>query len=154
MLLYERSSIGTLGLACRSAVAPGWERETTYILSRTPSARAQIGGLRLTDGSVRAQRWPQQRHIVFLEERGDDRSIRIRASRNRSQLLIELVSTTWCIDHDDLALLIRQVQESMWDLGREIGEAPFLAEEDLVPDLDLVPTLQDVDGLFLLVVDV
>ncbi len=58
------------------------------------------------------------------------------------------------VDNDDLARLIRQVQESVWDRGWKVRETTFFANEDLVSDPDLVPTFQSMDGLFLFVVNV
>src|SRR5215467_8263005 len=56
------------------------------------------------------------------------------------------------VDDDDLTRLIREVEERVWDTGREVGEASFSEAERLVADLDLVGAGEDVDRLLLMVV--
>jgi hypothetical protein len=72
----------------------------------------------------------------------------------RAQLFVELVATARDVDDDDLARLVRQVEERMRDAWREVGEATFREVERLVADLDPVSALESVDRLLLVVVDV
>ena len=70
------------------------------------------------------------------------------------KLFVEFVAAAGCIDDDDLTLLAGQVQEGVWDLRRQIGEAAFVAIEDLIANADLEATLEHLDGLLLAMVHV
>jgi hypothetical protein len=52
---------------------------------------------------------------MFLEQRCDDLSIWVGAPRNWTQLLVELVAAPGRVDNNDLAGLIREVQEGVWN---------------------------------------
>src|SRR5512140_1595094 len=54
-----------------------------------------------------------------------------------------------CVDHNELAALIGQVEEGMRNLGWQIGKAPLVDVMDRVADADLEATFQHVDGFFL-----
>ena len=103
--------------------------------------------------SVGAERRSEQGHVVFLEDRRDCHPVGCPTSGRRAELFIELVAASRRVDHDHLAGLVRPIEECVWHLCGEIGEASFLAGEVVFADLDLVAALQDVDRLLLLVVD-
>ncbi len=58
------------------------------------------------------------------------------------------------VDDDDFARVVGRVEECVWDARRQVGEAAFVAVECLLADPDRVSASQDVDRLFLSVVDV
>ena len=65
-----------------------------------------------------------------------------------------MVPAAGCVDDDDLARCVGQVQEGVRNLGRQVGEAAFIELEGLFADADLEAPAEDVDCLLLLVVDV
>ena len=64
--------------------------------------------------------------LMLLEDGRDDRSIWRPVPGSRSQLLVELVAAPGGVDDDDLGGLIRQVEEGVWDLGRQVRKAALV----------------------------
>src|ERR1035441_7445399 len=79
--------------------------------------------------SVGAQWRPQQRHVVLLEDRGDDRSVWCPVPGGGSKLFVEPVPPTGRVHHDDLARLIGQVEERVGDLRWQVGKAALIELE-------------------------
>jgi hypothetical protein len=91
---------------------------------------------------------------VLFEDGCDDGSVGGAVVGCGSEFFVEVVAAAGCVDDDDLARLIGQVQEGMREPGRQVGEAAFLELEGLVADLDLEAPAEDVDRLLPRVVDV
>ena len=78
---------------------------------------------RRRNGSVSAQRRPQQCHVVLLEDSGDGCVVRQSVPRERAKLFVELVAAAGGVDDDDLARVVRHVEERVRDARRQVGEA-------------------------------
>ena len=89
-----------------------------------------------------------------FEDGCDDGSVGCAVAGCGSQLFVEVVPAAGRVHHDDLGRRVGQVQEGVWDLGRQVREAAFIEFEGLFADPDLEAPAQDVDRLLLLVVDV
>jgi hypothetical protein len=76
------------------------------------------------------------------------------AARCRPQLLEEPVPPAGREDHDQFAGLIRQVEEGVGNLGWQVCEPSLVELEELIADPDPEATLQDVNRLLVLVMDV
>jgi hypothetical protein len=103
---------------------------------------------------IRAQRRAQEGHIVFFEERPDHLRVWRPHARDRPKLFVKFMAATRGVDDDHFTRLIGQVEEGMRHVGGHISKATFFEVINLVPDADLVTALQDVNGLFLLVMNV
>ena len=87
--------------------------------------------------SVRRQRGTKKGHVVPREDRSNGGTVRVWSPRDRTEFLVELVPAAGDIDHNDLGLLSRQIEEGMWDLSRQIGEAARFEDKRLVAAADL-----------------
>src|SRR5690242_5542015 len=63
------------------------------------------------------------------------------------------MAAAWCVDDDDLAWLIGEIQECVRDLRRKIGEATFVAIEQGLANPNFEPSLDHMNRLLLAVVD-
>ena len=88
-------------------------------------------------GSVVAQWRPEQRHVVLFEDGCDDGSVGCAVAGCGSQLFVEVVPAAGRVHHDDLGRRVGQVQEGVWNLGRQVREAAFIECEELLPILTL-----------------
>ena len=89
-----------------------------------------------------------------LEDRRDLGAIGGRDPGRRPELFIELVTPARGVDDDQLGRPVGQVEERMRQAGREVRESARLEDVDLIADPDLELAGQDMDRLFLSVVDV
>ena len=91
---------------------------------------------------------------MVLEHGCDRRSVVCGGARYGGELLEEFVPAARGEDHDQFAGFVGEVQERVRLAGRQVGKAARLDDEALLADLDLEATVDGVEGLVLVVMDV
>ena len=94
-------------------------------------------GVWAREGSVVAEWRPEQRRSVLFEDGCDDGAVGCAVSGIWTQLFVEAVPAAGRVHDDDLGGRVGQVQEGVWNLGRQVREAAFIEFEGLLAILTL-----------------
>jgi hypothetical protein len=69
---------------------------------------------------------PEETHFVFLKEGPNHFGVGRAVAAGRAKLLIELVTATGGIDHNDFGGLAGEIEEGVGYLGWQVGKAAFV----------------------------